>query len=274
MLFWMGTGAAAFAPIEDATRLYHRLEEAFERGVDAVGRIINAYNEAGPDEHQFRLLHLSDLHFGTDTALQRQGYLLTEVQRIKGSYDRVVITGDLINTPNRHAYHQFENFLTEVRMLTPEAPVVVTGNHDMRRLGNSVGPVWRDVSQLVSLNLHVNRHVTDAKARCVFFCFNSSEGGDFARGRISDDQMLKVGTAYQAEAVASPEIESYLRVAVVHHHPYPYQQGVERRPVSRWRRLGGVDDMFVAMEEADRFVGWCARLSVPLVLHGHKHEAH
>ena len=149
-------------------------------------------------------------------------------------------------------------------MLTGKDPIVIPGNHDRKLFGNFK---W-SLEQLADLewsNLFV-----DDESRVVFFCFDSTKGADFARGRVDRDQLLAVGTAYQTRLVNSPELRSYLKIALVHHHPFSF----ELPPSGAWKvlkKIGIKEEDFLRMEEADKFVSWCGRRGATLILHGHKH---
>jgi 3',5'-cyclic AMP phosphodiesterase CpdA len=272
VLFWSCSGKSAFAPMGEADRLYVQLRAVFGRGTRAIDKVLSEYAGTRKARHLHRYLHLSDLHFGTQTARTHEAFLLTHLKRIRNRFDRVVITGDLIDSPGAAAYQEFHNFLDRLREVSKGDPIIVTGNHDERKSGISLGAIGRDVSQLAQLNLDSDRVIIDDKARCVFLCFNSSEGGNIARGRISKGQLQVVGDRYAAEALKRPRIDSYIKVAVLHHHPFPYEPSEERRPVSRgFRLLGRGAEAFVGMEDSESFLQWCAERGVSLMMHGHKH---
>src|SRR6266581_1524067 len=69
----------------------------------------------------------------------------------------------------------------------------------------------------------------------------------------------------------SPEIENYLRVALVHHHPFSFDTGAESLIQRGLRLFGASDERFLRFDDADKFVAWCAQRGAPLILHGHKH---
>jgi hypothetical protein len=67
------------------------------------------------------------------------------------------------------------------------------------------------------------------------------------------------------------EIERYLCVALVHHHPFSFlvdEKSLLNRGL-RW--VGKTDECFLCMEDGDKFVDWYARRSIPLIMHSHKH---
>src|SRR5262249_10531084 len=109
VLFWISTGESTFAPLRDAERLYHQFRELMDFGVASLASVINDYNNSQAGGRQPRLLHLSDPHFGRPAALDNESYFMTHLQGILGLFDRVVITGDLFDNPNRDDYRAFYN---------------------------------------------------------------------------------------------------------------------------------------------------------------------
>jgi hypothetical protein len=91
-----------------------------------------------------------------------------------------------------------------------------------------------------------------------------------ARGKVSEDQCRLLGSRFEALVSRHPAIQNYYRVALVHHHPLPFDEKEEKitRYVAEWIKEG-----LTAMAEGDKFLAWCARRGIGLVLHGHKHRS-
>lgn len=105
----------------------------------------------------------------------------------------------------------------------------------------------------------------------VFFCFDSSRDAAWAQGKVTPTQRRDVAVEFEARINDRQEIEGYLRVALVHHHPFSFQAD-EQSLLNRTLRLVGTsDETFLCMEDGDEFVDWCARKDIPLIMHGHKH---
>ncbi|MEV6193602.1 metallophosphoesterase [Streptomyces sp. NPDC051920] len=222
-----------------------------------------------------RLLHLSDLHIGARKPNQLRQYLRSAVARFE-PLDRVVVTGDLFDQPFPEYRQQYIDFENQLRELTRAEPVVVPGNHDQRILGNRIKRLGRRREELVDLRWD-RGPVHDSEAKIVFLCFDSSRTGLAARGGIGTEQFVDVATRYDtARQVAS--FDDCLRIAVLHHHPYPYPLDGEVPVIGfgtegRERRLGGMlRERLLEMEDAERFLEWCAARDVSLVLHGHRHR--
>lgn len=269
VLFWLRTGESTFAPLPEAEFLFHQLAGELDSGTIGLSRIINDYNRKISGVRRSRILHLSDLHFGNRNALDKEPYLETCLLSRRGDFDRIVITGDLFDNPRTDDYRAFYRFLTSLKNWNPKDPVLVPGNHDQRVFGNNFGRIGEQYQQLANMKWGPGV-VIDKDLHCAFLCFNSSEEGDWARGKISESQLRSVATDLQIELSRNEELNDYERIAVIHHHPFPYAP--EELPVQRGRKkLFRGNERFIQMEDADRFLSWCAARQAPLILHGHKH---
>ncbi|MET9462451.1 metallophosphoesterase [Streptomyces canus] len=256
VLFWTRGpgGVETFTSIREAQRLFERLSGQFDHGSEALSR---------PN----RILQLSDLHFGTDEARRREAYFGTHLTQIMRDVDRVVITGDLLDSTRDQ---DFDRFYTTLSNSCRKDPILVAGNHDQRTYGNSIGPIGKNAAFLARIHFSPGV-VVDDDIRCIFLVFNSAEKENFARGKVSKDQRLRVATRLQTEFTRHPHIQEYCRIALVHHHPIPYAPE-EARPIQKgFVGLFVGAERFTEMRESKEFMLWCAKQNVPLVLHGHKH---
>jgi len=247
--------------LKDAYDLYGKLRPAVS-DLALVDQILEEYQtrEAGR-----RILHLSDLHFGTEQALEHEAYLSAHLESIADSVDRVVITGDLFNQPRREEALAFRNFRAMLTRNRKEDIIVIPGNHDQKWLGNFGAPL-REAAKLEWSSL-----VVDDELQCVFLCFNSSLDADFARGKVTVHQLREMGTAFETQCICRPAVRNYLRIALVHHHPFSFETAQETWIARALSRANLSDEYFLRMDDAESFLKWCARRGVPLLLHGHKH---
>jgi hypothetical protein len=110
----------------------------------------------------------------------------------------------------------------------------------------------------------------------VFFCFNSVEEGNLARGTVTDSQRMRMASSFNEERTRrkrqqKPDIDAYSKIALVHHHPFAYETVPTARYDAFLRTITGHEDTFTRFEHAEEFVSWCAERKVSLILHGHKH---
>lgn len=269
VMFWSRLGHACSLPLRAAKRFFRReLASVAGEGAEAADAMIAKQASLGDTR---RILHLSDLHFGSETAERRKGYLKERVLGLVGKVDRITITGDLFDTPAPQFRVSFDDFRRDIERQHGRRLLVVPGNHDLRSSGNALGRLGRNADQAVSLGWAPVE--IDHERRMVFLSFNSSESGSFARGRVGETQRLMVASQFEQHVNADPNIAHYTKVALVHHHPVQY----ESKPTKLYQRLlpliGG-EERYTAFEGSELFLRWCARREVPLVLHGHKHIPH
>jgi 3',5'-cyclic AMP phosphodiesterase CpdA len=215
---------------------------------------------------------LSDFHFGTREATRRRSWLKEQLTTELAAIDRVVVTGDLFDNPEEPLRESFDEFRIDVENITGKDLLVIPGNHDVRRNGNALGPFGRNPEYISDLRW--SPVVFDEELQTVFFSFNSCETGNFARGSVGERQKLDRAVLFDRERRRRPEVDRFLKIALVHHHPYAYGS----MPTALYERLlsslFGGEEKFIAFEEADAFIEWCASRDVSLVLHGHKHVPH
>jgi predicted MPP superfamily phosphohydrolase len=268
-IFMLRSGEATFLPIDEAR---HRVAELAEimHGYAAdqrrIKEILMAPSREVRDESLRRLLHLSDLHFGTQRAADTQVYVQTALIANLEKVNQVVITGDLFDQPQRRHAQQYRNFAQQLQLMSGKTPIIIPGNHDQRLFGNAVFGVGRRSRELADLRW--DEVVIDDEGQMAFFCFDSSRTGELARGRVDQDQLLRMATAYEVKN-AGQRLASYLKVALVHHHPYAYADYKETSIIDPRGWVGR--ESFIAFQDADNFLDWCATRGVELILHGHKH---
>lgn len=215
----------------------------------------------------FHILHMSDLHFGTDAARENLRYVerrvRTEIEktRAEGGAVQPVITGDLMDTPDDRHLEEFEGFRDRVQSIAQTNVIVIPGNHDMKMKG-FLGRQFETVAQLEWSSV-----IRSEVAKALFLCFDSSKDADLARGKITDDQFKDVATRLDGQADRA-KIEGWIRIALVHHHPFSTEEDeLDTIPMLRIR-----EEKYLRMENGEQLVKWCARRNVPLILHGHKHK--
>lgn len=266
ILFWSRTGTAAFARLSDAENLYADLRKNFREGTYAIDNVLNSFTVRGTNK---KILQLSDLHLGTEEAAKNQGFLESHLHSLAPTVNRIAITGDLFDNPTEMDAAHFNNFRTRLLLTTGKDIVVIPGNHDQKFLGNSYRWVGKNLRQLADLEW--SNLVIDDELQCVFFCFDSSKDADWARGKVTRDQLREVSTLFESKCATKPELRKYLALALVHHHPFSFEESRETRVQRALRFFGMTDERFLRMEDADSFLRWCARRQITLILHGHKH---
>lgn len=281
-LFWTTNGVSTFTSADGAEELAHELRRVPERALPRRRRrgpwpefgSVVPFDEvlrrhaAGSRPPARRLLHISDLHFGTNHALENQALLEAELRDVVTTVDRVVITGDLIDSPKPEYSAMFTNFkngLTHVAR--GKEPIAIPGNHDQRVFGN----VGRDFEQVALVGSR--KVVVDDDCQMLFVGFNSSERGSFARGKIPTSQFRALGGEYRTLTTARSELKRYLPLVLVHHHPFSFDVPAETWVQRALRMFGLRDETFLEMVNAADLHRWCADWDIRTILHGHKHKA-
>jgi UDP-2,3-diacylglucosamine pyrophosphatase LpxH len=274
-VFWTANGASTFVSTIDDEDLQGLLCELVgaTAGINpyhnmaAIDAVLRRWAAKRPTRFR-RLLHLSDLHFGTTDATLNQPLLEAELRDIVKSVDRVVITGDLFDTPSKNYATLFNTFRNNITHLAGgREPISITGNHDQRMIG-LFGDNYKQVALIGSTKV-----VVDDNCQMVFICFNSSVKGSFARGKITASQFKQVGAEYRTLTVARPELKNYLAIVMVHHHPFSFDV-----PPATWVQralstFGIRDESLLEMVDAQSLHHWCLDWKVRTILHGHKHKA-
>jgi predicted phosphodiesterase len=270
VVFWTPLGSACVLPLEAAFDFFRReIIWALESGWKEIDVLIRA---TAAKQKCKRILHLSDLHFGAPEAARRRRWLKEQLARELPSIDRVVVTGDLFNNPEEALRESFDEFRADIENLTQKDVLVIPGNHDVRSNGNAFMGMGKN-SEYVT-DLRWDPVVLDHDLQTVFFSFNSSETGNFATGAVGERQRLDRSSLFDRETRRNSRVSDYLKIALVHHHPYAYNTAPQALYEKVLAGLVGDEERFVAFDGADEFMNWCAARGVSLVLHGHKHVPH
>lgn len=266
VLFWTRLGGAALVPMEDARELCHELLPAPRVNMHSVEDALARYARRAQNR---KILHLSDLHFGTDAARENEASLAARVEAVARTVGRSVITGDVFDHPRDRDAKAIRGFFTLLGRAGGKDPIVVPGNHDQAILGNSSSQPGRRVSELAKLEW--TQLAVDEAMECIFFCFDSSRNADPEKGNVSKEQLREMDTLFKETCAHRPEVKQYLRIALLHHHPFSFQAEKETVLPRSLAFLARNEKYFVRMQDAETFLSWCAKRNIPLVLHGHKH---
>ena len=257
-LCWNASGEAVLVPgkTEELVRRVHRVPPQI------LWSELQSWAQKPPSG--FTVLHLSDLHFGSRHARDHLAYMEQHLRSVFGaSYGRLqpVVTGDLMDTPNEQSFAEFNAFRNRLTAMAGTRVFIIPGNHYVK----SNGFMWFKYKLSAELEWS---HVVDSEvAKATFLSFNSSRDATLARGKISKDQFRAVATAI-GEQDALRDRADRLRIVLVHHHPFSIEEDEhDTVPFIRIR-----EEPTLRMENGQELVDWCARMDVPLILHGHKHK--
>lgn len=265
LLLWTDRGGVAFVPRRSIEHAFVACAQALRRRDDVMLAQVLSDLAADSGQRPRRILHLSDLHFGSKHAAINAPFLQAELHDTVRTVDRVVVTGDLFDNPTERDLADYQRFAQELHRVSGREPICIPGNHDLRWLGN----VGSTATQIAALRW--SSHVVDDDISTIFFGFNSAESGKWARGRVTENQMVRIAAEHRNAMAVRPELRNYLTVALVHHHPYSFKTTPSTIVQRMLAALRLSDEPFMRMADAKRYTEWCARWGVSVILHGHKH---
>jgi hypothetical protein len=219
------------------------------------------------DFPQVIIIHLSDLHLGSQLARRRLPRVQTLIQSVVNELGEQapivpVVTGDLMDSPSEVNLGDVRTFMGFLNSLGIEKPIVVLGNHDVREDG------WLSPQLEQAVNISRAPVVWMDDHKVGFACFNSVNGGHLARGFIGETELTYVGNAMDEHA---EKALAFTMVATLHHHPIPVEHPSWYRRKWYERLLGSMFEKTEDLEDAEIFLGWLGKRGIPAVLHGHKH---
>src|ERR1700678_3113628 len=229
------------------------------------------------------LIHLSDLHLGSDFLLRslwrRRKWWNTEdrdlLHNLEHSIretgpDYVVITGDIVNKCTRR---NFERTAYALRKLLSNAGVdikkqvlVIPGNHDVKVLpaeDENFGRLSEFLKFLKDLFAEKDRLTRKAKfvrldieRQLCFFCLDTTfkDKQPVAEGQVGAGQIAWLLDKYNGLRTSVPDFDRFIKVVALHHHPHPVNAGGQER--------------FMQLLDNAEVISTFQRLGVNLVLHG------
>lgn len=267
VLFWENSEDYVFIPIKDEAELLHlyKIVKWERHPIDELRRIAEFKKK-----ENYYLFQLSDLHFGArnvDVAEQRLKTLVKSQLSKIDAEDRVnfVVTGDAVDSPKQTTETSYSNFAEFIEDRCGRKPIRVLGNHDINNHGIAVSRGKQRIANIVGEYPKIE---IIEESKVILLLFNSNTNGNLAEGEIGTTQMAKMGNLLDEVT----NLESYLLIAVLHHHLLPIPTPDYYR--QKWFEKilpGNSLDMSLRLIDADLFLEWLHRRKVRIVLHGHKH---
>ena len=216
------------------------------------------------------IFQLSDLHFGAknvDIAERRLKSLVkSQLSKIElGDSVNFVITGDAVDSPKQTTEANYSNFAEYVEDRCGQKPIRILGNHDINSHGIAVFHGNQHIAKIVGEYPKI-KIIEESKV--ILLLFNSNTNGNLAEGEIGIAQMSEMGNLLDNVE----NLESYLLIAVLHHHllPIPKPNYYDQKWFEKILPSNFMD-MSLKLLDADLFFEWLRRRNVRIVLHGHKH---
>lgn len=230
-------------------------------------KIFDAKTQCNEDMY---MIHLSDLHLGSKR--KNKGVEILEdsldslVPKLSSAYKpHFLVTGDIINSPNRKNMYQGTSFLNKLKKKYRGKVTYVLGNHDVLAHGLNLGRKQRSKVVAYLLGSHVT---TFEQEKVIYIKINSTIQGNLARGKVGQEQLAQLS----GELDSIDNIEDYTLIALVHHHVLQIPKDAflktkwhEKMFIGRW-----VENSKVLLD-ADILLEWLKEHNVNYVLHGHRH---
>jgi 3',5'-cyclic AMP phosphodiesterase CpdA len=213
------------------------------------------------------LLQMSDIHLGcrqADHALPRLQQICRNIVRDCGGPSAVlpVISGDLLDDPEEDNHNRFRTFFDAASNLTAYEPILLLGNHDVRRDGYRS----RSLEQAIQIPATSRVHWIQ-EFNLAIVAFNSVIGGKLARGMIGEPQLYDIGS----EIDRKRDSDQFSFVGVLHHHPIPVEKPEWYSQPFYERVLGSWFERTDELEDAPLFLEFARQRRFGAIMHGHKH---
>ncbi|TGM41703.1 metallophosphoesterase [Leptospira biflexa] len=276
ILLWNMAGDSIFLELSKEKKLIlERLTWTYRELAKSIGipnlksleKKFNDYFILSSTDETVRILHLSDLHLGSSISNKRlpRIYSLIESQLSEfGDETPIipVISGDLMDSPNKENLSNFRLFEGFLNSKGFKQPVIVLGNHDVRKDG------WLWSLFKTSVNISTQPVYWFDEYKIGFICFNSVNAGYLARGFIGEEEFLHIGNVLDKEKTKSKE---YTLIGVLHHHPIPVEIPDWYRKSWYERIFGNKFEKSEELEDSIPFLAWIKARNIKIILHGHKH---
>lgn len=202
-----------------------------------------------------------------DVAERRLKHLIkSQLSKIEpGDSVDCVITGDAVDSPKQTTEANYFNFAEYIEERCGQKPIRILGNHDINSHGIAVFHGHQHITNIVGEYPKIN---ILEESKVILLLFNSNTNGNLAEGEIGTQQMSEMGNLLDDVE----NLESYLLIAVLHHHllPIPKPDYYDKKWFEKILPSDFMD-MSLKLIDADLFLEWLRRRNVRIVLHGHKH---
>lgn len=215
-------------------------------------------------------VQLSDLHLGSKKKnigrLALEDSLDQTVKQLRSYYPlKFLITGDLMNSPNRKNMYEASGFMKRLKNRYNADVSFILGNHDV--IVNGFNIFKRQKSKVIAFLLNESIKVFEEE-KIVLIKIDSTVEGNLARGKVGMKQLNNI----DEELAAIKNLGDYTIVAMLHHHLFPITRDDFLK--QKWREkifVGKIMDSSKALVDSRDLVEWLRKHQIQYVLHGHKH---
>ena len=240
-----------------------------------ISKVFELINDGTIFDHQYinndnYFIHLSDLHLGAKKSDEGLTVLNESLDKIYSTLKptkqlRFIITGDLMNSPNRKNMYQASTFMNRLRKAYHGDVTFVLGNHDV--IVHGFNFLKRQKAKVVAYLLGENIKVLEDE-KIILIKIDSTSEGNLARGKVGSIKLHEI----DEELEAIDNLKDYTLVAMLHHHVLPIVK--DNFLKTKWSEkifVGKLMDRSKALVDSKELIAWLQEKQIHYVLHGHKH---
>jgi 3',5'-cyclic AMP phosphodiesterase CpdA len=239
----------------------------------------------------YRVLHLSDIHFGAEHAFQQNGVpregrgfadaicVALDDAGIEREFDAIVVSGDILNHQEPQEVSEARLQFADLRRRLGDAPIAtVPGNHDVDweadppdklhvydRLIRELGA--QGLSQDMPIMLKFDEPPLKPLVVCLLDSCRIEDDVQKGLGCVGDPQMDRLVSRLRTDGV---DPRTHTMIAVLHHHLLP----VAATPVLPRTATAGEGEeplRISATVDASQLLTRLGELGFAVILHGHQH---
>ena len=238
--------------------------------VDQIQEEINCAEFDKIKDNDTYFIHLSDLHLGTKKNNAGKIALLRSLDQLFSliqtkNQAKVLITGDLMNTPNRKNMYLASGLMNDLKKRYHVDITFILGNHDVIVHGLNFLRVQK--AKVVAYLLGESIKVLENE-KIILIKINSAREGNFARGKVGKLQLQEI----DEELKTIPNLHEYQLMVMIHHHILPITKAeFLKKKWNEGRVVGKLLDTSKELVDSDMLIQWLEKRHIHYVLHGHKH---
>lgn len=215
-------------------------------------------------------LQLSDLHVGKSKHDKGLAQLYTSLDETLSYLPspkpiKVIMTGDLMNSPTRKNMYIASDFLHYLKRVYNANVTFVLGNHDVVVRGFNVAR--KQKSKVIAYLLGERIKILEDE-KIILIKMDTTSEGNFARGKVGKRQLDEISE----ELSRVKNREDYTCIALLHHHIYPITKNQFIK--TSWHEktfINRIIETSKVLVDAKEVLEWIEKEDIQYIFHGHKH---
>lgn len=229
--------------------------------------LFEVYNDYQQDSY---FLQLSDLHLGKNKRLKGLEQLYNSLDYVvpqmhSNEQLKVLITGDLMETPNRKNMYLANDFMNSLKRRYKANVTFILGNHDVIVHGFNMRKNQK--SKVIAYLLGESIKVLEQE-KVILIKLDTTSEGNLARGMVGQRQLDEIDD----ELEAIDHLEEYTLIVLLHHHVYPISKAEFIK--TKWHEktfINRIVETSKVLVDAPLLIKWLEERKIKYVFHGHKH---